>query len=100
MERIQEMNNKMQEHERKAKDMEERNKQGKYDRPILEMKAVLGIGTWGDDKGYYPKWSRDMANTLDKVGPGLGAMLEWLGTLKVGKEETLEDEWADECRNM
>ena len=56
-------------------------------------------GILGDEKGQFTRWARDMANTLDNVRPGLGAMLEWLGKLKVGKEELLENEWEDECRH-
>ncbi len=99
IERIEEMTKKMEEQEKKLKESEEKGRNKNYDRPILEMKAVLDIGILGDEKGQFTKWARDMANTLDNVRPGLGAMLEWLGKLKVGKEELLENEWEDECRH-
>ena len=35
-------------------------RKGKEGRPILEMKAVLDIGVLGDDKAYFPTWTRDM----------------------------------------
>ena len=63
------------------------------------MKSVLDIGMLGDDKTYFPTWTRDMINTLDNVRPGLGRIMEWLGKLKVGKEDKLKEEWEDETRN-
>ena len=65
MEQIIKGNERTVERIRTERKMEEKIKHGKYDRPILEMKAVLDIGILGDDKGYYPVWARDMANTLD-----------------------------------
>ena len=63
------------------------------------MKAVLDIWSVGRCQKLFPMWTRDMANTLDNVRPGLGAMMDWLGKLKIGKEDNLEEEWEDECRH-
>ena len=84
---------------KEKKEEEEREKKGKEGRPILEMKSVLDIGTLGDDKTYFPTWTRDMINTLDNVRPGLGRIMEWLGKLKVGKEDKLKEEWDEEIRS-
>ena len=72
------MTSKLEEQEKKLNESEDKRKNNNYDRPILEMKAVLDIGILGDEKGQFTRWARDMANTLDNVRPGLGAMLEWL----------------------
>ena len=90
---------KLEEGIKEKKEDEDKERKGREGRPILEMKSVLDIGMLGDDKTYFSTWTRDMVNTLDNVRPGLGRMMEWLGKLKVGKEDKLHEEWEEELRS-